>query len=272
MSFSSQSHAFGREAELAADQIGLGVTALGKAGYGNSGLYSRAFFGLSVGLERLAKLVIIADYAIDNRGGFPNNTELRRIGHDIASLFDKCEAISIRRDLARNNARPNTEINAAIVKTLTEFGIRSRYYNLDLIVNRRQDAEEPIQAWWTRVGQLILSKHYSARQQARHERIAAAIGEQADSVTSVHFHDEQGHFMGDVATILRRGSENRVVQKYSRLYTLQIVRWLSTLLSTLIDTATHMRIEALAGLSEYFRVYPGQSDDYLLRRTTWPGL
>jgi hypothetical protein len=272
MSFSPQYYAFGREAELAADQIGLGVTALGKAGYGTSGLYSRAFFGLSIGLERLAKLIIIADYAIDHDGKFPSDAELRTIGHDIGSLLDKCVAISTKRDLAEENPRPNTEIHAAIIKTLTEFGVRSRYYNLDLIGNRKQDTEEPIQAWWTRVGQLILAKHYSTRQRSRDERIAAAIGEQANAITSVHFHDEQGHFMGDVGTMLRRGAANRVVQRYSRLYTLQIVRWLATLFSDLIDATTHMRIEALAGLNEYFRVYPGQSDDYFLKRMTWPGL
>lgn len=62
-------HALGREASLVRYLIGSGATAIGRANYADKmGEYYTAFFGLSVGLERLSKLILVARYAIENRG------------------------------------------------------------------------------------------------------------------------------------------------------------------------------------------------------------
>jgi len=48
-------HALGREAALVRHLVGSGATVLGKANYADQmGEYYTAFFGLSVGLERLS--------------------------------------------------------------------------------------------------------------------------------------------------------------------------------------------------------------------------
>ena len=47
--FSPEWHALGREAELAGEQLALGVTALGRANHAQQGLYTQAFFALSIG-------------------------------------------------------------------------------------------------------------------------------------------------------------------------------------------------------------------------------
>src|ERR1700730_244824 len=133
--FSSEWHALGREAELAAEQIALGVTTLGKANHAQSGLYTQAFFGLSIGLERLAKLILVADHMLSHSGLFPNDDQLKKIGHDISELFDRCEAISTKQRAGKDYSdRPCNPTHQGIVITLTEFGRLSRYYNLDLIV------------------------------------------------------------------------------------------------------------------------------------------
>jgi hypothetical protein len=82
--FTQQWHALGREADLAAAQICSGVTALGRANHAQKGYYTNAFFGLSIGLERLCKLIVLADYAIDNSGQFPGNSDLMKCGHNIS--------------------------------------------------------------------------------------------------------------------------------------------------------------------------------------------
>jgi hypothetical protein len=43
-------HALDREAELAAEQIASGITALGRANHAQKGYYTQAFFGLSIRL------------------------------------------------------------------------------------------------------------------------------------------------------------------------------------------------------------------------------
>ena len=53
-------HAIEREAALVRHLVGSGATALGRANYAdNIGEYYTAFFGLSVGVERLAKLILV---------------------------------------------------------------------------------------------------------------------------------------------------------------------------------------------------------------------
>ena len=49
--------ALNREAGIAAELIASGVTLLGRASYARAGLYGQAFFNLSIGFERTAKLM-----------------------------------------------------------------------------------------------------------------------------------------------------------------------------------------------------------------------
>ena len=81
-------HAIGRETALVRHLIGSGVTALGRANYADKkGEYYTAFFGLSVGLERLAKLILVADYVISNSGQMPEERVVRRFGHKLVELM-----------------------------------------------------------------------------------------------------------------------------------------------------------------------------------------
>jgi hypothetical protein len=77
-------HAIRREAALVRHLVGSGVTALGRASYADKlGEYYTAFFGLSVGLERLCKLALVADHAISHNGGMPQEGVVSRFGHKL---------------------------------------------------------------------------------------------------------------------------------------------------------------------------------------------
>lgn len=110
MMLSTEWRALQREAQLAAEQIAIGVTTLGKANHAQPGLYSQAFFGLSIGLERLGKLIIIANHAIDNSGRFPSDNDLRQIGHDLRKILSKCELIAETLNPARLYAARPTDL------------------------------------------------------------------------------------------------------------------------------------------------------------------
>jgi hypothetical protein len=68
--------AFNREAELAKRLTCSGLTARRKATPSAPGIYYDAFFGLSIGLERLAKLAWLIDECIRRNGTFPTDKEL----------------------------------------------------------------------------------------------------------------------------------------------------------------------------------------------------
>jgi hypothetical protein len=68
MMFSPQWHAIDREGQLAAEQLASGVTILGRANHGLKGLYTQAFFALSIGIERLARAQSLAPRRHYRRG------------------------------------------------------------------------------------------------------------------------------------------------------------------------------------------------------------
>jgi hypothetical protein len=246
------------------------VTALGKANHAQSGVYTQAFFGLSIGLERLAKLILIADHAIEHTGSFPTNDELRKVGHDVAGLLDRCASLSDKhRSGQKYCERPSDAVHQGIVSTLTEFGMLSRYYNLDLIVGgKAARLPEPVAAWWNRVGTPILAKHYSNRQRAKDTAQATAMAALIGGVTHVVHHSEDMTPISDIATLMTHGSATRIVQKYGRLYVLQLVRWLAYLMVDLSHGADGAEIEALFGLHEPFVLFLND-DSYFLGRKTW---
>jgi hypothetical protein len=273
MGFSPQWHALGTEAELAGSQIALGVTALGRANHTRVGDYTIAFFSLAIGLERLGKLIVIADYAIKNQGKFPDDKFLRdTFRHNLALLLDHCEALSGTRQQqlpSEHSKRPKDTVHQGIVQTLSEFAIQTRYYNLDLVTGGKAPMpEEPVRAWWKRVGGPILSQHYTARQKQKDKATADALDESLREYVMVRHHCETGESIDDLAALIRRNGASRVVQKFGRLYVLQIVRWLSYLIAVLAHEGGKHNIEPLFGVEEPFHVF-WNDDRYFLRRKTW---
>ncbi len=135
----AQWRAVQREAQLAAEQAAHGVTVLGRANHAQTGLYTQAFFGLSIGLERMGKLIFLTDHAIRSDGAFPTDQDLRKIGHDLASLLAKCEAIGAGLSQDRDYmAWPSDAIHRGIEDVLSLFATKLRYYNLNHLAGAAQ--------------------------------------------------------------------------------------------------------------------------------------
>jgi hypothetical protein len=271
MDFSDQWRFLGREAELAAEQAACGITYLGKANHAQTGYYNQAFFALSIGIERIAKLAILADYAIENNGSFPSNDTLRKISHDIDKLLNYCDILSAKYRHGKKFAeRPNSEIHAGIIKTLNEFAKQSRYYNLNYITGEiSPKAPEPISVWWQRVGQPILKKHYNEKKHKRDIEQAKLMNELLRDHVMVMHHDENGNNIDNMETFITHGAGTKIVQKYGQFYTLQIIRWLAFLIDDLSHIGAYKkRIEPLLGLNERFVIFMNE-DSLFKGRKTW---
>ena len=264
-------HALGREAQLAAELIAGGVTALGAANHACQGLYTQAFFGFAIGLERLAKLIIVADHAITHGGQFPDDKTLRKFGHALTALLDACEPIIEKyASKAPDVKRPREPIHEGIVLTLDEFATLSRYYNLDLLVGgKASQLPEPIGAWWHRVGLPILKRHYSEKARQKDQAQAAALQAIIGGRAAVLHHSEEGDFIGSVEALSARAGATHVVQRYGRLYSLQIVRWLAEGISRIAHAGAYgQNLDALMGLDEPFVLFLNE-DHYFRSRKTW---
>lgn len=269
-SFPTEWHALGREADLAAEQLATGATLLRRANHAQQGLYTQAFFGLSIGLERVAKLAIIADYAIEHKGSFPENRILKDIGHDIDVLLKHCEPLSIKwRNSKDYSERPNLEVHQGIVETLTEFAKSSRYYNLDFLTGVKKQFPEPVSAWWRRVGQPILQKHYSQRQRKKDEEQSKFIHNLLSEHTSILYHNEYENNIDSIEALMMQAKATKIDQKYGMFYTLQIVRWLAFLIADISHIGAYQYSrEPLFGLDERFFIFMN-TDAFLKGRKTW---
>jgi len=157
-------HAVGREIDLAVAQVRSGVVALGKAHHGDLGLYGQAFFGLSIGIERMAKLTIVGDHLLTHNGKFPSNGYLKKFHHNLESLLAQCATFSGSYAEPPYAERPNDPIHNAIVRVLGEFALRSRYYNFDFL-SGAEGGVEPVSIWWD--ARTRLCSHYGITAFAR---------------------------------------------------------------------------------------------------------
>lgn len=268
-------HALRRECALVRDLIGSGVTALGRANYANGlGEYYNAFFGLSIGIERLTKLIVIADYIIRNDGKMPDEKLIRDFGHDLIRLVDHASKVQSAHDIKLHYRKPTSEITNQILICLDAFADakRGRYANFAPLGNPNITQDfEPIRIWWTEVASRILKEHYYGKlAQRRVEANAAVIDSLIGEVTLVRHINESGQFMNDVYSASRRTGESALVQKFGRYYSLSIVRYLSEIFKEMSYKGGYeMKLNVIFGLYEYFNCYV-VDDYYLKNRKIWP--
>lgn len=264
-----------REASLVRQLIGSGATALGRASYGSGfGEYYTAFFGLSIGIERLAKLILVADYALDNEGALPNQSVVRQYGHNLKELIRKVDQIASKRNISVPHLSPTDPICAAVIDCLDAFSAASkgRYANFEAIGNPAfNPADEPVNKWWNEVIEPILDRHYRGKKaEAGVKQRAAIINAMMGNSTVVLFTNESGNVMSDLTTASERTGQTKWAQKYGRFYTLAVVRWLSDIFSELTRHAGYQDgFESLFGHYEFFTTYT-VDDNFLLTRKVWP--
>lgn len=264
-----------RESSLVSQIIGSGATALSHASYGDGfGEYYTAFFGLSVGIERLAKLILVADYVMENDGKLPLQPVIRKYGHNLKALIAQTSIIAEKRNITVPHIGPDHPICAAVINCLDAFSDASkgRYANFEAIGNPSFDpANEPVNKWWNEVVEPILRKHYrDKKSEAVTKRRAAQLETLSGRYTFVRFTDETGNMLSDMSTASERTGQTKWAQKYGRLYTLSVVRWLSCI----FDKMTHMTgyqpgLESLFGHYEFFQTYM-VDNHFLLTRKVWP--
>jgi hypothetical protein len=264
-----------REATLVSQLIGAGATALGRASYASGfGEYYTAFFGLSIGIERLAKLILIANHVLDHAGSLPDQEDVRRYGHKIGLLVSEADRIAAKHNLKLSYPKPNGHIPTAITRCLDAFADASkgRYANFEAIGNPSFNAaDEPVAKWWREVIEPILTEHYrGTRAEAGVKANAQIIDAMIGGISSVNFFAESGRIMDNAATASERSGQTKWAQKYGRFYTLSIVRWLSDIFTALTDRNGYKTgFEVLFGHYEFFNTYRVENN-FLLNRKNWP--
>lgn len=247
---------------------------MGRANYADkTGEYYTAFFGLSVGLERLAKLILVVDHAISHNGQMPEEKAVRKFGHKLVKLTNAADAVAQKHELTLDYPRPTSVISAEIIECSDGFSDagRGRYANFVALGNPNLGQEEPIRKWWGEVAELILREHYYGKQaQERVEARAKVLDTLISPFTRTLHINESGDAMQDVLSSSIRTGQTEIVQRCGRYYALKVVRWLAEVFSKLSNSACYTgNIDAFFGVWEYFDTYT-VDDNFLKTRKIWP--
>jgi len=248
-----------REAGLAAMSLCEGLTCLRKTDFIQNAYALHAFFSVSVGMERMMKLILISEHRRSNDNAFPDNGFLKRFGHKINDLYAVCKTLADK--LNKSHLYRDVEsspISKEIISFLNDFGDKARYYNLDTLTGITQANEEPLKRWHISVNQPIISLHY------RQSRAAMLLEEHLANVDGVlvRHHDYSGNDITSLQQLVSNAQTIEVCRKYSVLYTYKILRFLSALLKE-IDYP-HL----FPHLSEYFFQLTFD-DKYVLTKKRW---
>jgi hypothetical protein len=263
--------ALAREAALSAEHLGIGATAIAKTGYGRDGAYAQMFFALSIGLERSAKLALVVDYALVHGGIYPNHNIARKHGHNLRELLDNIDRVAERLGLPPEDRLPRSTIHDGVIEVLSDFATNiTRYYNLDLITGAPETAgrTDPIRSWYEKVTLPVLAKHYSERQRHKDESHAEVLEAMIGDISTFIHYNESGDLITSVQEGARHGASIRRAQPYTRMYVLQIARFLARLLSELGHIGHTVRAASVPDLNEFYRIF-NNPDGYLRGRKTW---
>jgi hypothetical protein len=256
--------ALAAEAGVAADQIGEGATKLDKISPMTSWSFARVLFPLSIGLERTCKLALQVDAKLET-GSFLDMKAMREHGHKLDGLIESVEDMSTRRGL--DVTRPVTPVHEAIIEVLTGFATNGRYHHLDRLAGA-SESEDAGKLWWENVLLPLAELHYPAKKREFHEWVADDLGSKIDEFSMTVGAHVSGEEITSQRQTLLDGQMLMVVLPWSRVYVLQIARWLSQILGELSDASYIARDIEIPVLSEFFGLF-NVDDSYMRSRKTW---
>ncbi len=259
------------EATLAAQQVAAAGRAFHALDPTTIGSFYAAFFPLSIGYERMAKIALQVDSKIAT-GEFISTTTMRnKIGHRLDKLFDRVAEVCERRGY--KHARPMEPIHQAILSILTEFATTGRYNHLDTLGSSTVTSKDAEHEWDTRVLPLLTEKHLTARmketmlRKAEFLRAVIEAGKEDFTVLAIR-HDVSGEIHTDLPTAELLTDLYRRMNPWGRMYALQLGRWLANVLYALsIDARTSAHAHGhVPHLIEFFTPLTAGDSDLRNRR------
>lgn len=243
--FTEKERNLANEASLTASLLGSGLNALRKADLYNKGLYYQAFFSLSIGIERLLKIILINQYRVNHDGAFPTNINPREFGHDLIKL---CKYTGIEFE--------SNSLHIQLIAFLNDFAKKSRYYNIDSMMNANVKYDDPLSDWYA-----ISQDIYHSVRKKNIIQNKKELANMIESVSLIRFHDLQGNEITDAMGLLEEIESRDIIQSYSVQFMFEIITKLVNEIRRLEAKKYMMPI-----LSEFFLLYHRYWKPYEIRK------
>lgn len=234
------------ECELTSALLKSGLHSLRRAEIGDKGSYYRAFFELSIAIERLLKIIIIMKYRRENKGKFPTIKEKKIKGHFLIELWREAELKEL------------TDIHQEVLDFLDKFAGYTRYYNLDNIMEKpgKNINHESVLVEWRKIQELINTKHGRKRYVHREEMIDMF----AQTGMFLHY-GMDGEEITQVGLLLDEAANMDYLQGYSVLYVFEIIKIMYKKVCELESQGYYMPV-----VSDFFSYYTDYWTNSEIRR------
>lgn len=238
------------EGSLTAFALAEGLDCLRKANVYEKGMYYQSFFSLSIGLERLLKLIIIYEYRLRNNGDFPDNKEIKSKGHNLHEMFN-----IVVPKILENNLYNNA------INFLSNFAKTTRYYNLDVLTGKEIEKLNPLSEW-NNIEKMIL-KEYNVK--IRDIPNKNGLSNNLNQITDVLFFDMNSNQINNAMYIVDEIEQRDVIQGYNVLVFYKIIRVLVNILAEY-----ELKNNLFPCLREYFVYFRGNyTDGEIRRKKSW---
>lgn len=276
MAFSATWFLLEQEGLLAQACLCNGLTALRRANLGDKkGLFYSAFFELSIGFERVLKLVLIVDHMARNQLVPPDSKTVEDYGHKLRSLFDAAKGVCIAHGVTALDAFHPDSLPIAILGFLDDFAHPGgRYSNINKLTGHKHQAMADPIAQWGEIANRIMREHATPKGRERAQLnglvASAAFGGAAASLIS----DLDQQPMA-VAPLHVRASELDTAAKHAIFALVTLIAALREVIDALCDAAWSANPPGPSGtatvpaMKEFFQ-FAWADRQYVMRKRQWP--
>lgn len=253
-----------------------GLTALRRANLGDKkGLFYSAFFELSIGFERVLKLILILDHMARNQLVPPDSKAVEDYGHKLRSLFDATRAVCATHGVTALDAFQGDPLPIVILGFLDNFAHPGgRYSNINKLTGHKHRATADPIVQWGEIASQIMQTHATPRQRERAQwnglMASAAFGSAAASLISDL--DQQPM---DVGRLHVRAAELDIAAKHAVYALVTLIAALREVIDSLCGAAWAANPPGACGVAdvpnmEEFFQFAWADRQYAMRKRQWP--
>lgn len=253
-----------------------GLTALRRANLGEKkGLFYSAFFELSIGFERMLKLILILDHMANNKLAPQPSKNIAGFGHDLFRLFDATKAICTVRGLNFLDEFPPDSVPIRILDFLDQFAnTNGRYSNINKLTGHSHKAGADPIAKWGEIASRIMREKAKPRERKR-ALMNGLMANVAFGGAAVSLISDLSQQPMAVASLHVRASELDIAAKYAIYALVTLIAALREVIDSLCDGALTANPPGKSGMvdlpnmKEFFQ-FAWADRQYVMRKRQWP--
>ena len=234
------------EGSLISSLLLEGLDCLRKANIYNKGLYYQAFFSLSIGIERLLKVLIIYDYKVKNNGNYPENNYIKEKGHNLNEMFNVVKPSLLQNDIYN-----------LVISFLSEFSLTTRYYNLDILTGKNNNKLNPLEKWSSIEKSILKEYKVKIKKDGNKKEIVDFL----NSVSYISYLDMELNEINNFNEIFDEAKIRDTIQGYDVLVFYNLIK---SLVKTLKEYEE--KYNFFPYLREFFEIFLGKYTDGEIRR------